>query len=308
LTGKRQIKLNSDLINKYSQFGQILAEHGYFKTSLQFLNLCATHGFDNESFAQNRWRVYHALEKPFGEIPKIPFAKVELKEVKQSPVVVKEQPLTQSFGGSQQRVEQQSFGFTQPRVEPTFQPRVEPVGPFGGSFGQQRVESTPIVNVPPKVSSPVHQPETINVPPMRLEPQVRREEKEEKIMKNEPKQVQPEHISINFDVSKINVEFQPIAFSLTGAFDGVFSGSVSETNLSKRRMIESGLTSLYQELADNKLNSQIVNELLIIAHQISNKDYAGSDKLIKTFSTTYWDEAKSFSKGLKFLNQILKEK
>jgi protein transport protein SEC31 len=295
LTGKRQIKLNSDLIGKYAQFGHILAENGFFKTSLHFLNLCASHGYDNESFSLERWRVYHALDKPFGEIPKIPFAKVELKEVKHTPVVTKEPMLTQSFS------EQVQPRFEQPRVEQ----RVDPVGPFSGSFNVQREQTPPTITAPVIHTPPV---EVINVPPMRVEPQGRREEREEKIIKSEPKQTHQEPITIQFDVSKINVEFQPIASSLTTAFELAYSGNVSETNLSKRRMIESGLTSLYQELVDAKLNSQIVNELLTICNQINNRDFVHSDKLIKTFSTTYWDEAKSFSKGLKFLNQILKEK
>lgn len=313
---KKQIqKLPNELIEKYSSFASILASQGLFNISLKYLNMVhsSKSNVDPQSeFNHLRYRVYHAVEKPFGEEPKSPFKKIQIIEeekVEKLPERQEKQEKLEKLEKFEKPKTQSSAfddGVFQPRRD--FQPKkLEPK--LEESIIQE--EKTFMSGPLPPMKQEVQQQDSPLIPPKKIEkiPEIEKKVDEDFFYKQPVKIVKQEQVStITFDISSIPEENHNIALTLNKGYETAFSGTVTTSDAQKKRMIESGLLALYKELSERKYSSELIKELTTICQKISSSDFTGSDKLIKKFSEEYWEETKPFIKGLKFLNQILKEK
>jgi hypothetical protein len=67
------------------------------------------------------------------------------------------------------------------------------------------------------------------------------------------------------------------------------------------------LNDLFQQITDDKVDGPLADDLVKLASMINDQSQAKQvDELIRQISTKYWNQAKEWVKGLKFLIQALK--
>eukprot|EP01080_Neovahlkampfia_damariscottae_P000496 gene496-8010_t len=347
LSSSTVIKLSPELVEKYSEYASLLASQGLMSSSLRYLNMI--HALSNdEKLDLLRFRVYHSLSKPFGDVPKNPFKKLQIQETK------KETHQKQQLGGSQQnmpqnwngQVVQQPQQFNQQQQQQQQQPQQYNT-PYPSPFQHQNIprggpvqnqtQTSQQVNTPPKefgtgthwnqpktdLSAPMVPFSQVGTNPMMnkqmppptsekvFNPQMPQSSLD--LMKQKEEIVQPKVIQntkqtiLQFDVNSVQGDAQMIIDALNKALHKCFSGNVSDKNLTKKRMVESGLNSLFEDYKSNKIGNELTADLLQYAKYLNEQNYSGTEEMIKSLSSTHWKETKSFSKGLKFLNQILKD-
>jgi hypothetical protein len=367
LPSTTSIKLSPELVEKYSEYASLLASQGLMSSSLRYLNMIHSHSKD-EKLELLRYRVYYSLSKPFGEVPKSPFKKIQIQNdqtVKQNvqfnqPMNQLNQP-TQNVQFNQPNMNQfgnQQFGnqpimnqfgnqpmtsnpinqFNQPNPMNQFNqpnPMNQNLGPSPykpnipttsswtqpTSTNEQLPPPTMVNKLPP---TNVFTPQSSNdsmMPTTTLEnnsfmnPNVNQNTTFIEPIKQNIENIQPpktietiQQPIVQFDVNAVQGgDAQKIIIALNAALHEAFSGNVSDKNLTKKRMVESGLTSLFDDYKSNKIGTELTSDLLKYANYLNEKDYNGTEEMIKTLSGTHWKETKSFSKGMKFLNQILKD-
>jgi protein transport protein SEC31 len=367
LPSTTSIKLSTELVEKYSEYASLLASQGLMSSSLRYLNMIHSHSKD-EKLELLRYRVYHSLSKPFGEVPKSPFKKIQIQNeqpVKQNnqfnqPNVnqfnqpmnsninqfsqpmnqfnqpMNSNPMNQSINnfGNQPNNQFNQFNqpnmnlnpmnqFNQPNVNQFNQPNVnqfnQNLGPSQKSVPTSNPSSwnQPSKNeqLPPPTMGNQLPPSNVFTPQSNesFNPDVNQTNFIEPIKQNIVENIQPKTIEtvqqpiVQFDVNAVQGDAQKVIIALNAALHEAFSGNVSDKNLTKKRMVESGLTSLFDDYKSNKIGPELTSDLLKYANYLNEKDYNGTEEMIKTLSGTHWKETKSFSKGMKFLNQILKD-
>lgn len=108
------------------------------------------------------------------------------------------------------------------------------------------------------------------------------------------------------DISKLEGKAMIVATVLTKTFEMVFSGNVPSQHVAKKRIISKDLVALLVTLVKDEVPAGLLDELLAFANAVDEKKIDVADKLAKDMGTTFFEESKSYQKGLKFLVQTLK--